>query len=182
MIVALITVIYAVVAIKKADKQSKEFLTRIDQQTSRLTEALMRPELVVVRSDRAMQAIQREKSMFNLHGGPQPDVWVALMNVGLAVARDINIGWEAQSDPGLPGDRFSMISHGFKLVAAQSDIEVIKFKLSPNDHPIQAGFLTLTIQYSDMAGTGYRYRCKLRYAGSGGIPGISEDSTEVIRT
>lgn len=179
MIVALITVIYSVKAIRGADNQSKEYFQKIDHQTVQLTEALMRPELRAVRSDRALQAIQREISMFNLQG-PKPDIWVALMNVGLAVARDIDIRWDAHADEGLPDDGFTMISNDFRFIAAQSDIQVIAFSLYPNDHKIQAGFLKMKIEYSDMVGTRYRYYCKLRYAGSG-IPGIAEDSTEVIK-
>lgn len=141
----------------------------------------MRPEVRVVRSDRVLQAIQREIHMFNLQGS-KPDIWVALMNVGLAVARDIDIRWDAHADEGFPDDGFTMILHDVRFIASQSDIQVIVFRLYPDNHKIQAGFLTMKIEYSDVVGTRYRYHCKLRYAGSGNIPGIAEDSTEVIES
>lgn len=188
---ALATVIYSVRAIKNADaqarrasEQSQEYLHRLDEQTSRLTVALLRPEIRVIRTDKAIQAINREKSLNTVNGRPAPDVWVAITNVGLAVAKDIEFGWTSESDDELPDDSFSMIGFNSQLIIpARDDIQVIAFELyPPNDHRVQAGFIHLEVRYFDLVGTKYRYRAKLRYAGSGNVAGLAEDSTEEIQS
>ncbi|GMA65795.1 hypothetical protein NZD89_28665 (plasmid) [Alicyclobacillus fastidiosus] len=192
---AMATVIYSAITVRAANEQSRkadeaareserqsmEYLERLDEQTARLTEALLRPQVRFIVSNRANQAIHNYKGLIAANGARTvPQIWVPIINVGLAVAEKIDIGWTSEPDQGLPTDTFSMMSHVFHFIPAQSDIQVLAFRISPDDHPLGAGFIHLHVKYSDLMGTRYHYQAKLRYAQSGGVPGLIEDSTEVI--
>lgn len=167
--IALATVFYSIRGMRTADSQSKAYLQQLRSQTAAISQALMRPEIRAVTSEHAREAVHRISHKLREQLPPssklKPNVWIAVMNIGLAVARDIEFRCDVTTT--IYGD--------LRVLPAQNDFQVLGFALDPSTCNMDEGFLEFRIKYSDLMGTRYSYWCKLRYAGS--FASVAEDST-----
>ncbi len=152
-------------------RQSQRALLESNRQNEHLRKALVKPVVRVSLRPRAFDAIEAQKGYAPNPRAPKVDCRVALTNIGLGRALNVVVT-EPEGDCGYWGDG--------RFLVSPDDFLVLELRRSGVSLSTAQNRISLAVDYTDVLGHKYRYRCNIQCDGDGTCRFVSDETDEDV--